>query len=69
VYFCWQNNGSAPPSSTHNVTINGQNVTRTNFLAIQWLGEMYEFGELNRTSHFLVYGCDREVALFFMIVK
>lgn len=29
VYFCWQNDGSAPPSFTHNVTINGQNVTRT----------------------------------------
>ena len=29
VYFCWKNDGSAPPSFTHNVTINGQNVTRT----------------------------------------
>lgn len=29
VYFCWQNNGSEPPSFTHNLTINGQNVTRT----------------------------------------
>ncbi len=29
VYFCWQNDGSAPPSFTHDVTINGQTVTRT----------------------------------------
>lgn len=29
VYFCWNNDGSAPPSFTHDVTINGQTVTRT----------------------------------------
>ncbi len=29
VYFCWENDGSAPPSFTHDVTINGQTVTRT----------------------------------------
>lgn len=29
VYFCWKNDGSAPPSFTHDVTINGQTVTRT----------------------------------------
>ena len=26
VYFCWENDGSAPPSFTHDVTINGQTV-------------------------------------------
>lgn len=29
VYFCWSNDGSAPPSFTHDITINGQTVTRT----------------------------------------
>ena len=29
VYFCWKNDGSAPPSFTHDVVINGQTVTRT----------------------------------------
>lgn len=29
VYFCRKNDGSAPPSFTHDVTINGQTVTRT----------------------------------------